>query len=250
MPKITHLSGWSLELTPEDIEFIIRSLFRKKTSILDYRITTAEKYYGRSDLRWVEMETRRGLIRTPYEIVVDYRSWPKDRSWGEVALAGDYHFPSELSEHRDAMIKLFTKRELLSGANNPCPRISKVDSLNSGVPKYYVQKAWYFDQMGTNLSIDYPLDTPIIINGVEQFTGREWDIAQSGCNFGKLPNLESSRLANTIGVAVGITAETKDGRTVILRRKRTKKVAVYPNMWHLPFSFALSAGIVRSGKES
>lgn len=242
MPKITISpeGKWTGEVSLEDIEFIIRRLFKRKTAFLDYRTSTAEEYYGKSNLKWVEVETRKGPFRAPYEVVVDYRNWPRDLSWGEVELTGDYQFPSELSEHKEVMIKLFTKRKLLGAKNNPCPRISKIEMLDSNVPKYHLQKAWYYDQVGTNLSLDYPFDSPKKVNEAKQFTVRGWDIVKSGNKLGNLPSLESSRLSNTIGVAVGITAQTKDGQTVFLRRKRSKNVAVYPNMWSLPFSFALN----------
>lgn len=237
---IVFPDGSVVWITPDDVEFVIRHAFRRKTPFLDYRTTTAEKYYGKGDLKWVQIETRTGLLRAPYELVADYRLWPEELSWGEIELIGDYSFPTELSEHRDAMIRLFTKKKLLRLGNNPCPRISRIDKLDSGVPKYYLEKAWYFDQVGTNLTLDYPLDSPVLVAGVKQFTVRDWDIAQCGGTQGYLSAFEFSRLANTVGVAVGITAETKDRQTVIVARKRSKRVAVYPNMWHLPFSFALS----------
>jgi len=232
--------GTVIWITPDDIESLVRYAYRRNTPFLDYRTSTAERYYGKGDLRWVQIETRKGVVRAPYELIVDHRCWPTELSWGEIDITQDYSFPTELSEHRNAMVKLFTDKKLLRLGNNPCPRISKIDLLDTGVPKYQVEKAWYFDQVGTNLTLDYPLDSPILVSGIQQFTIRDWDIAQCGGTIGNLPSLEYSQLASTIGVAVGITALKKDGETVIVGRKRSKRVAVYPNMWHLPFSFALS----------
>jgi hypothetical protein len=55
-----------------------------------------------------------------------------------------------------------------------------------------------------------------------------------------LPPLSSSRLANTIGVAVGVTAKDRFGQRQIIKRLRSGDVAVYEDQWHVPLSFALA----------
>ncbi|MFC2019378.1 hypothetical protein ACFLU4_05425 [Chloroflexota bacterium] len=237
---IVSPDGSVVVITPDDIEYAMQRLIKRKSTLLDYRTSTAEKYYGKTNLNWVQLETRAGLLRAPYDLIVDYRQWSKGLSWGEVDISGEYAFPTELSEHRYEMIELLRRKGQLKGGNNQCPRIRSMHIQDSRVPKYSVERAWYFDQVGTNLTLDYPLDSPISVNGFDQYTVRDWDITQSGLTMGYLPDMKSSKLANTIGIAIGITAETKSGQTVIIIRKRSKKVAVYPNMLHLPFSFALS----------
>lgn len=230
--------GTTAWITPDDIVAVVKHLLRRETRFLDYRITSAQKHYGKGNINWVQVEGREGIVCAPYELVVDYRQWPKGHSWGKISLLEcEYSFPPELSEHRDAMAKMIAKTRPL--VNNPCPRVSSIET-HLGVPEYYIQKAWYLDQVGTNLTLDHLLDPPVSVGGVEQSTVRDWDIAQCGLEFGYLPSLKRSRLANTIGVAIGITAETDHGQTVIVARKRREHVAVYPNVWHVPCSFALS----------
>lgn len=232
--------GTIVIITPEDVEYAVQKIFKTKYDVLDYRTSTTEKYYGKTNLNWVQFKSRRGLLRAPYELIVDYRQWTEGLSWGEVNIVGEYSFPIELSEHRDNMIELLRKKGQLKGGNNQCPRIRDVIIQDSGIPKYLIERAYYYDQVGTNLTLDYPLDSPVLVSGYENHTVRDWDIFQSGLKMGYLPDMKLSKLANTIGIAVGITAETNSGQVVFIIRKRSKKVAVYPNMLHLPFSFALS----------
>lgn len=97
----------------------------------------------------------------------------------------------------------------------------------------------YYDQVGTNLTLDYPFGLSFA-NGMDAAKNvREWDMAHSP-DPGIVPDLQDSQLANTVGVAVGVTAKDQFGQWQILKRLRDKHVAVYENQWHVPFSFALA----------
>ncbi len=230
--------SWSVVFSKEDLlDFANLFRWRKKDVYLDYSLTKVEKFYGESKIHWVEKETRRGIIRAPYHIVFDYRDF-SSKEWGFVKFSGKYEFPKALVEHRERMVERFKKENRLKKGNNPAPRVSRFSLNSKGLPIFHVEKAYYFDQVGTNLTLDYHLPEPIQVNGRVCQTVREWDLAQA--NSDSLPPFEKSKLANTIGISIGVYAYTKNGEKVILKRRRHKKVAVYPNMWHVPFSFALA----------
>lgn len=136
------------------------------------------------------------------------------------------------------MVQLFTTKGLLSKGDNSCPRISRISTKNNGL-SIEIQNACYYDQVATNLSLDY-VHHDDISKSIIEGTIRNWDLKQSKTEDGAIPSFEKSNLANTIGVALGITAMNKNGQKMILIRKRTSSVAVYQNMLHLPFSFALN----------
>jgi hypothetical protein len=235
--------GLTWGITPEDVESFIYiwNLLsgRKEDVYLDYRTSTAETNYAQSKINWLEIENKIGkVIHAPYDILVDYRKCPTESSWGKYKFVGKFDFPNNLSAHREAMIEKFKKEGRLSRGDNPAPRVNKFEMIE-GKPFFTLEEAFYSDQVGTNLTIDYPFVKSIEANGHKCDTVREWDIAQAG-KTQTLPNFENSKLANTIGVAIGVTAQSQDGRHVILRRKRAEKMAVYAGMWHVPFSFALT----------
>jgi len=245
MAKLTvslALQSWSLEATAEDIKFLIEAILkwaREDSTYIDYRISTAEASYAKSDIRWLELSTSRGILKSPYELVVDYRNFSDKNAWGSFLISGNFNFPLELAPHREEVKNRMEKEGKLGKGNNPAPRISRMELSPDGTPIYTMEQAFYYDQVGTNLSIDYQLSKPIFVNGIKCENVRQWDITQaSGVN--TLPPLDISRLANTIGIAVGITAETEKGKSVILKRKRANTVAVYPGMMGVPFSFALA----------
>lgn len=243
MPKLTYTQepqAWTFEITPDDISFLMRAMAGKKETVyLDYRTTTAEKSYSNSNIRWLELITHRGVLRTPYELIFDYRTQQGKTSWGKLILRGRYSFPPELAEHREEVKNRMEREGRLSKGNNPAPRVCGFRIAEDGVPYYLMERAFYYDQVGTNLSLDYSLSAPIEVSGIRCTTVRQWDIVQAG-GVKTLPTFEMSRLANTVGVAVGVICETESGKQVLLRRKRADNVAVYAGMWHLPFSFALT----------
>jgi hypothetical protein len=136
------------------------------------------------------------------------------------------------------MIQDFESRNLLKKGNQRCPRVKRFETQGE-TPNFVLQEAHYYDQVGTNLSVDYPLENPIVARGYECHSVRQWDIIQSQGEEKRLPKFEESRLANTLGVAIGISARSREGQTHWLQRRRAKDVATYAGMWHLPFSFAL-----------
>jgi hypothetical protein len=233
--------NWYAKLGVEEIPILIKHFFGKKETIdLDYRISTAKATYSDShDIRWLEISTPRGTLSAPYDLIIDYRNWPEGKSAGSFVLEGKYEIPAELMSHRDKVIEERKKKGKLRKGNNPAPRVKELKISPDGNPIFILERAFYYDQVGTNIIPERPFSSPIEIDGRVCTNVREWDIAQAAL-IKKLPPFAASRLANTIGVAIGITSTTKSGQKVILRKLRSKDVDVYAGMWHVPFSFALT----------
>jgi len=234
---------WSLGPAATDLELLLtlaekfKGLFGKDEYI-DYSPERAAEAYQDSRIEFIQ--TPDGRVRSPYQLLVDYRQRPAE-SWGTVTFSGAYTFPGALETRRREMVEEFGQKKLLKKGNQPAPRVVTCDTSRE-TPHFVLEAAHYHDQVGSNLTIDRPPFSPTItVRGVECRCVREWDVAQANGQVKKLPTFEESRLANTIGVAIGITARSsRDGRWQWLRRKRSKEVAVYPGMWHVPFSFALA----------
>lgn len=226
----------SIEPTAQDLSYLLGLLPWKREDFLDYSLTEVAKHYN---IPWIKISTRKGEISAPYQMIHDYGQPTQKSNWGTAKISSDFEFPSALIPHRSKMVEIFEKKGLLKKGNSSCPRVASFQLLNS-VPQFDLQLASYFDQVGTNLTLDYRLAAPLISNANACSTVREWDISQAQVQYGSLPSFKQSQLANTIGVSIGITAHTKDGKKVILKRKRSSKVAVYANTWSTPFGFALA----------
>ncbi len=174
---------------------------------------------------------------SPYQILFDYRGLSSFGSWGKVIVNGEYSFPLELSAHKKRAIEIFERKGWLKKKNNPAPRVKAFTQID-GLPQITIEQACYYDQVGSNLTIDMRLSEPIIIGTKKIETLRHWDMAQANLTH-QLPDFELSKFANTIGVAIALTTTDSVGKKRLIKRYRGKKVAVYRDMWHLPFSFAL-----------
>jgi len=205
------------------------------TKLIDYRLDSARDAYKKAR-SWLQLGDPPTVV-APYQILFDYRANPS-RGWGTVECTGDYEFPEVLRNHREAMIHQLRKKGRLYG-DSRCPRVSKFDVKEDGKIVYRVENAFYYDQVGTNLSLDYKGAFPVPGSMEIATTVRGWDVLNAGVARGELPALEQSRLANTLGVAVAVTAVNKRGNISLLRRLRRKKLAVYGNMWGVPLSFAV-----------
>lgn len=242
MPKVEYdptTNSWSLGPTESDLHQVAKALewlFRREQYI-DYSPDRAAEAYQDSNIQLVQ--TPDGRVRAPYQLLVDYRRWPARQAWGTIAFAEAYSFPGALANHKTAMIHQFERQKLLKKGNQMAPRVMRCE-LQRKVPHFVLQSAYYYDQVGSNLTLDFPFAAPIPVGAVECRCVREWDVAQAHGKVKQLPEFEESKLANTVGVAIGMTAKSRDGHLHWLRRKRSKTVAVYPGMWHVPFSFALA----------
>lgn len=230
-----------LELfSAEDYIWISQLLFSLKTQkkpMLNYRSDWLLAYYYKTCDRSTLVRSRDGELIAPYEILYDYRK-TGNPDWGKYTFTGDFSLTSELAPVREELVGIFRKRGWLYKGDNICPRVQSV-AIREGELHIDIQKAHYFDQVATNLSLDYPLShAHAEMLGVA--TLREWDLRQSETEKGVLPPYPDSRLANTIGVALAIVAKNRRKEKILLIRRRTRHVAVAQDLFVLPFSFSLN----------
>ncbi len=228
----------SLKLIPileRTYQAIVSYLKGKKR--LEYDTEELLSYYHRLEDTGTLLEDTRFNIRTPYEVIFDYRQ-NSQVSWGVYTFNGTYKYPALFASLRKKIIEELKSKGKLNKGDNPSIRICDY-SVKDGQLSIIVQKARYFDQVGTNLILDRPFKRDMI-EEVQAKNMREWDRVQSNLRSGDLPSLSQSRLANTIGVGMGIRAKRNDGVEVIVLRKRSKNVMIGESKWGLPLSFALS----------
>lgn len=223
----------------EEASELLSHIFSSKDAYLDYSVPHVAEFYGEDQARWVKQKgAYDGQTPLAYELVYDYRSGNAvDHGWGHVVIKDHYIFPAELVEHRLAMLDRMKKEGRIKGSSR-IPRVAALQVTENG-PSLHLQIAEYYDQVGTNLTLDCKLPKPITVGNIICKTVREWDRAQAGIQGRSLPTFETSRLANTIGVGVGLSARDNNNVKHFVYRYRTPKAPVYPDTWHLPVSFAL-----------
>lgn len=247
MPYFKLPDGSEFGIAFGELLDLLKHLWQVKTSYLIYQ--NALETYTNRELAWLSLTTTKGNIIAPYTIEYDYRHVADHSAWGTVRVSEDFKFPVELISHKNDMVKRFDDDGKLGKGNRPCPRLSDFQIDGSGRPAFTIQRAFYFDQVGTNLTVDYPFLKEIRVSGESCSSVRAWDILQASVK-GEPAPLASSRLANTIGIAVGVTAKDRKGRSYPLKRKRSETVAVYGGEWHVPFSFALAwSEMLKPGNE-
>src|SRR6185312_16502183 len=114
----------------------------------------------------------------PYQILVDYRTSPAYQGWGRVYFEGEYSFPGALARHRTAMVADFQHRKLLKKGNQSAPRVARFQ-IENRLPCFFLQSAHYYDQVGSNLTLDYLFDEPVMVRECQCRCVREWDVAQA-----------------------------------------------------------------------
>ena len=224
--------------TVEDFKTIAHlwdKLFPPKTRFLKSKPSYLFEFYSDDKIKWLKSSDNE--IKAPCEVIHDYRKNPIS-NWGTCVYKGDYAFPNKLSRVKELMVAKFSKAGKLSKGSGICPRVSNV-SVQDNMLAIDIERASYYDQVATNLSLDFKHNEEIA-ESLGAKTIREWDIKQSKTKKGSIPSFTKSRLANTIGVAMAIVATNKRGQKVILIRKRTSDVAVFENTLTLPFSFVLN----------
>jgi hypothetical protein len=243
MGIIRHENGdLEFTITKDDIglvEYLIGKYRRISADLVNYNSIDMISHYSKTKEEILVIKESNGNVKKlPYTILHKYNQ-EKSRCWGIGELIGDYHIPNDIEAHKENMIKYFTKKNKLNKGNQPATRIKHFEIRNN-LPFLHLEAASYYDQIGTNLSLDYRKTGIYDENEENELTIRSWDKYQSNVDKKDLPKLMESKMANTLGIAVGITAYDRNNEPVVFQRKRTNKVAVYPKMWHLPLSFAHS----------
>ena len=236
--KVGPDQSLSFSFDPDWLPFLLRRFGRGPVdSSLNYATAHSESAYPATTPNLLRIQHGADEVRAPYVVVFDYRK-PTVMGLGAFTHTGRYHLPGELALLREAEISRRKAAGGLKKGDQAAVRLAAATVYPDRV-EFEIQDATYYDQVGSNLSVDAVLPATPGINSGECKTARDWDKVQAGSGV-QLPSLQASRLSNTIGVAIGIRAVSEDGRPGIVVRKRGSHVAVYANMWHLPLSFALS----------
>lgn len=229
----------SVSFDPDWFEFLAKRFGRKLTDpSLNYATAHSSAAYPDIAGHLLAIQCGNRRFEAPYVCLVDYRD-AAFASLGHYGHVGRYTLPGELALLREAEVKRREATGKLRKRDQPAIRVANVHVNADKTIAFELQDATYYDQVGSNLSVDALLPATLGVDTSKAPTAREWDKVQSGAQ-GTLPSYSASRLANTIGVAIGIRADDQSGRPAIVVRKRGPDVDVYPNMWHVPFSFALS----------
>ena len=208
-----------------------------KHHFLTYDTNWLTRFYHQTSQRATMLRNKELQLTAPYEIIVDYRNQGQ-LDWGSWEYSGEFCIAEELTSIKKQFISMLEQNDGLYKGNNVCPRV-KTYSIMQNKLLLKLEKASYFDQVATNLALDYPLDETDATT-LQARCLREWDLQQSNTPHGTLPSFESSQLANTIGVSLGITVKNKNNEKVFLTRTRTSHVAVAAHQEVLPFSFSLN----------
>ncbi|MEL0629575.1 hypothetical protein [Psychromonas aquatilis] len=160
-----------------------------------------------------ELEKEYKFCRSPYAETIPLRQGAEGFSYGHdvnqlsiVFINAQFTPPDYLHEHSQQSVALFKALNKIrfdesseQWQNDYSIRITHFDPQEK---KVYIQPASYFDQISTNLTLDWASG---LLGDDDTFTIRnQYEKNHSGC----LPPLKSSVLANTLGVAVVVVNPT------------------------------------------
>jgi len=216
------------------MEFFRKRLTSQKNEMLSKGIEELRFFYREAN--WINHEI-------PYELLADTKDLLSS-GWLNLKWEHEpFELPIELIGHRDEMVQEFQKRgKLRTGPgglpdNQNCPRVIGFDKQRK---ELMLQQAVYYDQVATNLCMDFRLQTQAYNfgNTIREIDRNYFVVGRhlqkkEPVNEGLTP-FEKSFLANTLGVACMIVF--KNGE--VFYRLRSEKTAVYGKQAHVPVSFA------------
>lgn len=164
-----------------------------KTPFIDFSQVVGCGYYKDETKRFT-LKTKSGVIEyeTPYKEIIDYDKNPSskiviDPQEGEPV----FRLPHQIRKDSEAAWDAFLNDKPAT-TNDKALRMSSLYKDSGEVFHCQLQEACYFDQIRTNLTLDYP-----IVNSIHDDSIRIRDLSPNQ----KLPDLGSSIMANTIGVS-------------------------------------------------
>jgi hypothetical protein len=218
---------------------IYHTLIPAKNEMLSMGIEELRHFYRK--VNWIH-------YNIPYELIANAENL-LGSGWLNLKWKQEpFELPLELIGHRDEMVQEFQKRGRLRQGpgglpdNQICPRVIGFDNQRKELT---LQQAVYFDQVATNLCMDFRLQTQACNYGhTIREIDRNYIVNGKHLQEKKLANedltpFKESFLANTLGVACMIVF--KNGE--VFYRLRSEKTAVYGNKAHVPVSFAQEVNI-------
>jgi hypothetical protein len=157
-------------------------------------------------------------MRVPYEIIIDFVRNPLARI-GITKTIQDYVMPTWLAEQTKANLEAYRKEKTRTFNG----RITRIKSIRKRSDNYWVAKverARFFDQARTNLTLDYP-----IRRDNRHTTLRQLDLGPAGT----LRDLSESILVNSLGVSA-LVGYRKSHQWYFFCKTRKADDAIHENM--------------------
>lgn len=196
------------------------------SSFIDYNIVLNNQYYKDDFLKMnlrIKTEIRTRVF--PYKELINYIKHPTTKiQISNKSLSDIFRLPEELLYATTNAYTSFIQTRLLV-SDDTTLRIKALHSVNDNLWMCSLQKAKYTDQIRTNLTIDFPLES------ITEETMRTKDLGENNT----LRPFEESILANTIGVSAIWVMKKKSGITNISENMyflmpRKKNTGIYNGM--------------------
>lgn len=197
------------------------------TEFIDYGVATRKGYYS-GDFKSFTLKIGDDVeqVELPYAELVDFTE-------GEAHIAVDtsladepYALPEDLAEKTRRSFDRFNSTGKLT-SNDATVRVAGFSKKTGAETGYVckVQPATYYDQVRTNLTLDF------LLPGIEESTVRMLDLGPDN----SLRPFEDSIMANTLGVSavwvmVDDAASSRDRRFKFFLMPRRRKTGVYSGM--------------------
>jgi hypothetical protein len=175
--KLGSFGELSFGIDWREIGELIGLLSKAKDDYLNYNTEDIQGFYPSKDLKWLARRDEDIDLIVPCSIEFDYRKHSVGVSWGKVKVVEPFDFPHELASHKESMVEKFERAGKLYKGDRACPRICGFSVSDSGEPEFVVQMARYYDQVGSNLTVDYLLPKSIEVSGEACLTARDWDMS-------------------------------------------------------------------------
>ena len=171
------------------------------------------------------IDSERKTVELPYKEVINFVKHPTTSiTISSPRVEKKFIMRPELIEATKDVEAEFIKERKCK--DEPHPRISSLVRVSENLYECCIEEASYFQQIRTNLTLDYPLE----IKGVDgDITLRTYDQRPYKC----LPEFADSCLSNTIGVSA-IWMMGKPGRRHVFLLPRKKSVGIFTTKLGIP----------------
>ena len=188
--------------------------------------TTLSEYYADVFTSvTIDVNGERKTIQLPYKEEIDFVKNPDTSiSVPSLEVTKKFVLLPEVEEATNDLLATFNKER--NCTDDPHPRMTSFYPVGPNQYECTIEEATYFQQIRTNLTLDYP----IYIKGIDgDSTMRAYDYSAHK----RLPELSESCLSNAIGVsAIWIMGDRGNRKVFLLPRK--KKVGVFETKMGIP----------------
>lgn len=190
--------------------------------------------YG-DDMRSMKIHDAHGerTIRIPYLEMINFINDADTKiSIEPLTITKEFNLPEDLKKATEPARADVCRRKK-NTHDDPHPRMASFEKINDKEYKCSFEKTCYYNQIRTNLTMDYPIEVP----GYGDTTMRKIEMKKrkkDGDQSRRLPLLSESGLANVVGVsAIWCMGDDAAHRKYYLL-PRKEDVGVYENMLGMP----------------